>query len=89
MVFERSRRVCKIIMASNIPVHIEQLGNDGIYFNPNSPAELAERLKMYWVDLGNRPGPDPSIEASARTKAEENVNHFSRSLFHLITAVCK
>ena len=35
------------VIASNLAVNIEQLGKDGIYFNPHNPAELASILINY------------------------------------------
>jgi glycosyltransferase involved in cell wall biosynthesis len=35
------------VVASNLPVNIEQLGEDGVFFDPNNPAELASVLMNY------------------------------------------
>jgi glycosyltransferase involved in cell wall biosynthesis len=35
------------VVASNLPVNIEQLGKDGVYFDPNNPSELASILIDY------------------------------------------
>jgi glycosyltransferase involved in cell wall biosynthesis len=35
------------VVASNLPVNIEQLGKDGIYFNPHKPEELATILSAF------------------------------------------
>ena len=35
------------VVASNLPVNIEQLGRDGIYFDPHNPDELASILFDY------------------------------------------
>jgi glycosyltransferase involved in cell wall biosynthesis len=35
------------VIASNLPVNIEQLGTDGKYFDPLNPEELAEIIADY------------------------------------------
>ena len=35
------------VIASNIPVHVEQLGDTGTYFDPTNPSELADLLTNY------------------------------------------
>jgi hypothetical protein len=35
------------VIASNIPVNQEQLGVDGVYFDPHNPEELAMILLKY------------------------------------------
>jgi len=35
------------VVASNLPVNIEQLGDDGVYFDPHNPSQLAELLINY------------------------------------------
>ena len=35
------------VVASNLPVNIEQLGNDGVYFDPHNPSQLADILAKY------------------------------------------
>jgi glycosyltransferase involved in cell wall biosynthesis len=35
------------VTASNLPVNIEQLGNNGLYFDPNNPAQLADILSKF------------------------------------------
>ena len=35
------------VIASNLPVNIEQLGKDGVYFDPHNPSQLADILINY------------------------------------------
>jgi len=35
------------VVASNLPVNIEQLGEDGLYFDPHNPSQLADILTKY------------------------------------------
>lgn len=45
-VIEEAMAMNKCVIASNLNVNIEQLGNNGFYFNPLSPENLAEVLGM-------------------------------------------
>ena len=46
-VIEDARSLQVQVIASDIPVNIEQLGSDGFYFNPHSPSELASLMKDF------------------------------------------
>ena len=53
-VIEDAKSLQVPVIASDIQVNIEQLGDTGIYFNPHSPSELASILKDY-------PGKEPGV----------------------------
>jgi glycosyltransferase involved in cell wall biosynthesis len=44
---EDAKFLGKAIIASNIDVHKEQLGEKGYFFNPDDPLELAEKMRMF------------------------------------------
>jgi len=46
-VIEDAKSLQVPVVASNIPVNIEQLGKDGLYFEPHNPEELASILSVY------------------------------------------
>jgi glycosyltransferase involved in cell wall biosynthesis len=48
-VIEDAKSLQVPVIASNLKVNIEQLGKDGVYFNPDNPEELADILKDYPV----------------------------------------
>ena len=46
-VIEDARSLQVPVVASNLNVNIEQLGEDGVYFDPHNPDELVSILKDY------------------------------------------
>ncbi len=63
------------VVASNLPVNIEQLGKDGVYFDPHNPSELAEIL----IDYPERNLKDVFYEeynARVKNAAETFINVF-------------
>ncbi len=63
------------VVASNLPVNIEQLGKDGVYFDPHNPSELAEIL----IDYPERNLKDVLYEeynARVKNAAETFINVF-------------
>lgn len=46
-VIEDAKSLQVPVVASNLEVNIEQLGKDGVYFDPHNPEELASILKNY------------------------------------------
>jgi glycosyltransferase involved in cell wall biosynthesis len=48
---EDAKYLQKKIIASDIPVHREQLGNKGIYFDPSSASDLAAEMKNLYNDV--------------------------------------
>ena len=46
-VVEDAKCLNKRVIASNISVHIEQLGENGLYFSPDNEKELADKLKFF------------------------------------------
>jgi glycosyltransferase involved in cell wall biosynthesis len=46
-VIEDAKSLQVPVVASNLTVNVEQLGERGLYFNPNNPDELAGILKDY------------------------------------------
>jgi glycosyltransferase involved in cell wall biosynthesis len=46
-VIEDAKSLQVPVVASNLKVNIEQLGKDGVYFDPHNPDEIADILKNY------------------------------------------
>jgi hypothetical protein len=46
-VIEDAKSLQVPVIASNLKVHIEQLGKDGCYFDPHDPEALGEILRCY------------------------------------------
>ena len=48
-VIEDAKAMGQLVIASNIDVHVEQLGGNGIFFNPDDPVELANVMeRVIW-----------------------------------------
>jgi tetratricopeptide (TPR) repeat protein len=62
-VVEDARALGRPIIASDIPVHREQLGENATYFAPRDAKSLASAVIA--VDSTLRPGPAPELEAAA------------------------
>lgn len=67
-VIEDTKAIGRPLIASDIPVHKEQVGESGLFFPRSSVEDLAEILAGLWPTL--RPGPDPAAEASARAATD-------------------
>jgi len=46
-VIEDARSLQVPVVASNIPVNIEQLGDEGTFFDPNNPEDLAALINNF------------------------------------------
>jgi glycosyltransferase involved in cell wall biosynthesis len=62
-------------LVSDIPVHREQLGGKGVYFNPRSPGELADAMASVFTRLPR--GPRPDAEAAALTSNNPRLKAFA------------
>ena len=51
-VIEDAKTMQKLVLASNLDVHLEQLGDKGIYFDPDKVDELAEAMiRAFALDI--------------------------------------
>ena len=69
---EEAKAMCKRVVLSNLDVHIEQAPERGLYFSPDSPAELAAHLKRIYAEF------DPETEQSyveKRQQLKEKAEH--------------
>ncbi|MEP0870513.1 glycosyltransferase family 4 protein [Trichocoleus desertorum AS-A10] len=73
-VVEDARCLGKPMILSNFPVHIEQNPPESIYFERNSPEDLADALAKSWQILA--PGPDLQQEQVAKIKNQEEIQSF-------------
>ena len=62
-VVEDARALGRPIIASDIPVHREQLGKDATFFSPHDVKSLAAAIIA--LDPTLKPGPAPELEAAA------------------------
>ncbi len=64
-VIEDAKAMGQLVIASNIDVHVEQLGDNGIFFFPDDPLELANIMEKV---LRNKPVVDKMDYAEHVTK---------------------
>jgi len=64
------------VIASNIPVNIEQLGKDGVYFNPHNPSDLAAILFDF---------PQRNLEDIFYEKYEQRIMNAAKAFVKIFT----
>jgi len=81
-VVEDARVLGKVIILSDIPVHIEQSPPNSHYFQRNSPQDLADKIK----DLLNKliPGPDLLAEETAKNIAQEQSQIYAQDFIKIV-----
>ncbi len=79
---EESRSLGKVIFASDIPMHREQLTERMHLFEPTSVDMLSELLGRFWKEL--TPGPD-AMEADTEAEYQIRIKDFARKF----TVVCR
>ena len=65
--------MCKSIVLSNLPVHLEQAPERGTFFSPDSPEELAAKLEGVYATF------DPDVEAAYASKRADSQVDLERS----------
>jgi glycosyltransferase involved in cell wall biosynthesis len=73
---EESKSMGKQTILSDIPVHREQAPQDGLYFDPRKPAELAELLWRVWSEYDR--GRDQYRMQRARAEWPRRETEFAR-----------
>lgn len=81
-VIEDGRALGKIMFISNIPVHIEQNPDNGVYFKASSKKDLMDKLEDKWENLS--PGPDFESENYARSKSKELMKNFAYNFLKIM-----
>jgi glycosyltransferase involved in cell wall biosynthesis len=84
---EECRSLGKLVFASDIPMHREQLTERVHLFAPTSAEALADLLSQYWPGL--TPGPDPELEAAAEAQYHARIREFARQFIALCRGVAK
>jgi glycosyltransferase involved in cell wall biosynthesis len=75
-IIEDSKTLSHQIICSKLPVHIEQLGNNGFYFEPDSVDELASIMKSFL---------DGSVkEKIIKYSYEERVKSFAQTFVEIL-----
>jgi glycosyltransferase involved in cell wall biosynthesis len=80
---EEAKTVGKRILLSNIPVHIEQAPQFGVYFDPNNAVELAVEMEKI-INMPN------SVDLDAkylRTTLDDRTKIFADEYFKILTCV--
>jgi glycosyltransferase involved in cell wall biosynthesis len=81
-VVEDGRCLGKPMIISDIPVHQEQNPPNSIFFEPNSPENLAVILEKLWENLAV--GPDLNQEAIARTNNLTDIQTFGYRFLEIV-----
>ncbi|OKH52134.1 glycosyltransferase [Calothrix sp. HK-06] len=81
-IVEDSRCLGKPMIISDIPVHQEQNPPKSIFFEPNSPENLAAALEQYWENLTI--GPDLNQEAIARNNNLADIQTFGYRFLEIV-----
>lgn len=84
-VVEECRSLGKLVFASDIPMHREQLAERVHLFEPTSAEALADLLARHWQELA--PGPDPEFETLAETQYQAGIREFARQFIALCRSV--
>ena len=84
-VLEECESLGKLVFASDIPMHREQLTEHVHLFTPTSAEELADLLAQHWPGL--IAGPDPELEAAAEAKYRIRIREFAREFIALCRGV--
>ena len=84
---EDARTLGKRIYVSDIPIHREQTPLNARFFDPKSPAELAEMIAADWKLLS--PGPDLALEREALTAQRQRAVDFARLFLNIIHKASK
>ena len=84
-VLEECESLGKLVFASDIPMHRDQLTKRVHLFTPTSAEELADLLAQHWPGL--IPGPDPESEAAAEAKYHTRIREFARQFIALCGGV--
>lgn len=82
---EESKSLGKRIILSDIPVHKEQNPKGGLYFNPNSPEELAENMNDVWN--GNYIVEDKVLKVEALNTIEEYRINFVKNYEQIVLEI--
>ena len=80
---EETKSLGKRIIVSDISVHREQDPEGGLYFDPASPEDLADKLSTVWDET--LPGPDRAMEERARAMMKERWAAFGRTFLNILT----
>lgn len=86
-VLEEGQSLGKLIFASDIPMHREQLSERVHLFPPTSAEGLADLLAQHWPGL--TPGPDLELEAVAEEQYYVRIREFARQFVALCRSVMK
>jgi glycosyltransferase involved in cell wall biosynthesis len=86
-VLEECRSLGKLVFASDIPMHREQLTERVHLFTPTSAEPLTDLLTRHWPEL--TPGPDPELESAAEALYRDRIHEFARQFIAVCRGVVK
>ena len=81
-VVEDARCLGKKMILSDFPVHLEQDPPESVFFDRNSPEQLAELIGEWWTQLSS--GPDVDQENLAKIRNIEEVQAFGYRFLEIV-----
>jgi len=86
-VIEDAKAIGRPVIASNFPVHREQLGENGTFFSGREAESLAALLEQVWPCL--KEGPDPDLEAAAAEEGKRRRVESARAFLKIVQCACQ
>jgi glycosyltransferase involved in cell wall biosynthesis len=83
---EDSRSLGKRILLSDLDVHLEQNPPNSLFFDRNSPEDLACLIKKFWYE--QEPGPDYQAEHQAKKNNESEVQAYGYRFIEMVKEFC-
>ena len=79
---EEAKSIGKRVLLSDLAVHREQAPRAAIYFNPQDPGDLADKLEQIWRESDS--GPDATLEAFARCELPVRTQQFAQTFVSVV-----
>jgi glycosyltransferase involved in cell wall biosynthesis len=83
---EDSRSLGKKILLSDLDVHLEQNPPNSLFFDRNSPKDLACLIRKFWYE--QEPGPDYQVENQAKENNELEVQAYGYRFIEIVKELC-
>jgi len=84
---EECKSLGKRMILSDLAVHREQNPPGSIFFDPNSPEELATAMLHMWEDAMS--GPDLALESEARANMKSRLKNFGARFVEIVRGAAK
>jgi glycosyltransferase involved in cell wall biosynthesis len=82
---EEARSLGKTMILSDLPVNLEQDPPHSVFFDRNSPEQLAQRIQEHWLERS--PGPDLEVERQARENSYAEVQAYGYHFLEIASSL--